>query len=131
MGQRSKTRGRGRGRSQSQQGGSADYPASAWGNVLASAGNGWTQFMNTLSLNNPSQSNVLVLNNRNDLNAAMKVKPMSGGRTRGRGKTRSKGRNKTRSNRGGNIGTVFSQAAAPLALIGMNQVIGSRSRRRH
>jgi hypothetical protein len=118
MPKRSRTRSRG------QQGGNA-YPPSAWGNVLETAGNGWTQFMNTFSLNNSinnsinnsSQSlnsNGLVL--KDTSRSGINVKPMAGGRRR-----------KTRSRRGGNIGPVLNQAAVPLALLAMNQYAKRRS----
>ena len=124
MGKRSKTRSRYQRRSRYQQrsryqrGGSSNLEAnsansanspSAWSYGLTTAGNGWTQYMNTLSTNNPSPSNVLVLNSKAN-------GTMSGGKRR-KGR---KGR-RTRSKRGGNIGSVVSQAAAPLTLIALNQ----------
>lgn len=105
MPKRSKTRSRG------QRGGNVS-PPSAWGNVFDTAGDGWTQFMNTLSLNNnnPSQSNLLHLKNtsRSGINANANARTMKGGR-------------KTRSRRGGNFAGVLGQGAAPLVLLGMNQ----------
>jgi hypothetical protein len=118
MPKRSKSRSRG------QQGGNA-YPPSAWGNVLETAGNGWTQFMNTFSINNPLNNSlnpnglVPVNTSRSGIN----VKPMAGGKRR---------RNKTRRRRGGNIGAVLNQAAVPLALLAMNQYSKRRtSKHRH
>ena len=111
----------GKSRSRSQRGGGAQqYPASAWGNVLSTAGSGWTQFMNTLSTNNPSQSNVLVPNTNANVNA----KTMTGGRRRKGRKTR-----RTRSKRGGNIGSVLSQAAVPFTLVALNQFAKRRSKK--
>jgi hypothetical protein len=92
-------------RNRSQKGGGA-LPPSAWGNVLETAGNGWQQFMNTLSLNNPSQSNVLALQNTSRSgNNVGNTRTMKGGRSR----------------RGGNLVPVLNQAAVPLTLLAMNQ----------
>jgi hypothetical protein len=121
MPKRSRTRSRG------QQGGNA-YPPSAWGNVLETAGNGWTQFMNTFSLNNsPNNSPINSLNNSLNSNglvlkdtsrSGVNGKPMAGGKRR---------QNRTRRRRGGNIGAVLNQAAVPLALLAMNQYAKRRS----
>lgn len=120
--------GKTRSRSRGQQGGLAAYPPSAWGNVLATAGTGWNQFMNTLSLSNPSQSNVLVLENINrsggNMPANANAKTMTGGRKRHRK------RSLTRSRRGGNLGPVLYQAAAPLTLLAMNQMAKRRFKNR-
>lgn len=94
----------------------AGNPASAWGWGVGTMGSGWQQFMNTMSLNN-SPSNNLVLANKQQV----------GGRRSRRRSRRSRG-----SRRGGNFGAVLSQASAPLALLGMQQMYGkSRKRRRH
>jgi|LauGreDrversion4_2_1035121.scaffolds.fasta_scaffold626237_1 hypothetical protein len=79
---------------------------SAWSWGLTTAGDGWTQFMNSLSVNNPT--NNLVLAN----------KSMKGG----------KRRRKRSVKKGGNIGAVISQAAAPLTLFAM-QHLASRKRK--
>lgn len=104
--------------------GGSSEPASAWGWGMGTVGNGWTQFMNSLSLQ-PGQGavaanqNTLVPVNRNNITTTT-TKPISGGKRRRRS-----------AKRGGNIGAVFSQAAVPGALILMNNALGKRSRRRH
>lgn len=90
--------------------------ASAWG------GDGWTQFMNSLSLQ-PGQGAVAA--NQNTLvpiNRANIQKTISGGKRHKRSAKRS-------AKRGGNIGAVLSQAAVPGALIVMNNALRKRSRR--
>lgn len=105
----------------------AGNPASSWGWGLGTAGNGWTQFMNSLTLQ-PGQniaaakSNDLVPVGRPNANEPLQSVKMNGGRRR---------RNKSkRSRRGGNWGVVLNQAAAPLALLGANQYFGKRRRSR-
>ncbi len=104
----------------------AGNPASAWGWGLGTAGNGWTQFMNSLTLQ-PGQniaaakSNDLVPVGNPNANEPLQSVKMNGGRKRKHGKSRSR--------KGGNWGAVLNQAAAPLALLGANQYFGKRSRR--
>ena len=106
----------------------AGNPPSAWGWGLGTAGNGWTQFMDTLTLQ-PGQniaaakSNDLVPVGRPNANEPLQSVKMNGGRRR------KYGRSKSRSRKGGNWGAVLNQAAAPLALLGANQYFGKRSRR--
>jgi hypothetical protein len=129
MGRRTRSQRRTRG----QQGGSAGLPPSAWGNVFSSAGDGWTQFMNTLSLSNSSPSNVIVLNKNANINS----KPMTGGkgrrrvrrRSQSRGQTRSQSRGQTRSRRGGNIGAVLNQALVPFSLVALNHFATKKNRK--
>uniref|UniRef100_A0A6C0IW34 Uncharacterized protein n=1 Tax=viral metagenome TaxID=1070528 RepID=A0A6C0IW34_9ZZZZ len=105
----------------------AGNPASAWGWGLGTAGNGWTQFMDTLTLQ-PGQniaaakSNVLVPVGRPNANEPLQSVKMNGGRRR-------KHSRRSRSRKGGNWGVVLNQAAAPLALLGANQYFGKRSKR--
>ena len=90
------------------------YPPSAWGYTMGTLGNGWTQFMNSLSIQpgGVNQSNNIV--------------PING--TQSGGKRRyKKGK---RGKRGGNMIAVAEQAAVPLALFAMNNSLGSR-RNRH
>lgn len=95
----------------SQRGGDlAGNPPSAWGWGLGTLGNGWTQFMNSMTLQPGQNANTSQSNN------IVPVK-QSGGRRRGK--------------RGGNIGSVLSQAAVPGALIIMNNALGKRRSRRH
>ncbi len=106
----------------------AGNPPSSWGWGLGTLGNGWTQFMNTLSVQpgqnlGASQSNAIVpVGNPNAQTSQGNIGPnMNGG---------SRHRRRRGSKRGGNIGAVLSQAAVPGALILMNNTMGKRSRRR-
>jgi hypothetical protein len=108
----------------------AGNPASSWGWGLGTLGNGWTQFTNALTLQPgqnlaSSQSNNIVpvgglnaQNSQHGIGPDMKgaIPSSVGGRRRRR-----------RSKRGGNI---FAQAAVPVALIAMNNALGSRRRTR-
>ncbi len=100
----------------------AGNPASSWGWGLGTAGNGWTQFMNSLTLQ-PGQniaaakSNDLVPVGRPNASEPLQSVKMGGGKRR-RTRTRS------RSRKGGNWGAVLNQAAAPLVLLGDNQIYG-------
>lgn len=96
----------------------AGNPPSAWGWGLGTAGTGWNQFMNALSLNN-SQSNVLVpiTNAKSGVNS----KSMMGGKSR---------RMRRSAKRGGNVASLVSEAIVPLSLMGMNHLAG-KTRRKH
>ena len=116
-------------RSRAHRGGDlAGNPPSSWGWGLGTAGNGWTQFMNSLTLQ-PGQniaaakSNDLVPVGNPNANEPLQSVKMNGGK-----KHRSR-RTRSRSRRGGNWGAVLNQAAAPLVLLGANQVFGKRTRR--
>ena len=127
MATRSKNRSKNRAsrRSRSQRGGDQGaYPDSAWGFQMNNLGNGWTQFMNTMT--GPSQSNNIVpINNTN-------VQPkMAGGRGRQRQRQRQQMQQRSRGKKGGYWGAVLEQAAVPLALLGMQQFYGKRHSRRH
>jgi hypothetical protein len=103
-------------KTRSQRGGNVgSYPPSAWGYTLGTLGNGWTQFMNSLSIQpgGVNQGNQIV-----PVNAATNSPKIaqSGGKRRRRGK------------RGGNMLAVAEQAAVPLALFAMNNSLGSRHR---
>ena len=119
----------------------AGNPPSSWGWGLGTLGNGWTQFMNSLSLQPGSnlgaaQSNAIVpVNNVNAQTAQGNIGPnmtgdvpgQAGGRRRRR---RGSKRGGNWDKKGGNMGVVLSQAAVPGALILMNNAMGKRSRRR-
>ena len=95
----------------------AGNPSSAWGWGLGTAGNGWQQFMDTLTVQpgqnaSVDQSNIL----------ALKTK---GGKRRHR--SASKGR--SRSRKGGNFGAVVSQAVVPLTLLAAQQGYARRTRK--
>jgi len=117
-------------RSRSHKGGDlAGNPPSSWGWGIGTAGNGWTQFMNSLTLQ-PGQniaaakSNDLVPVGQPNANEPLQSVKMNGGRRRKHSR-----RHRSRSRKGGNWGAVLNQAAAPLVLLGANQAFGKRSRR--
>ena len=125
-------------RTRKQRGGDlAGNPASAWGWGLGTVGDGFTQIMNSLTLQPgqnlaTSQSNNLVpVNNINASNpASSMLQPNVGGGSRRRRRMhRSRGR--SRSKRGGNWGAVLNQAAAPLVLLGAQQMYGRRRTKKH
>jgi hypothetical protein len=120
----------------------AGNPPSAWGWGLGTLGNGWTQFTNSLMLQNENlgatQSNAIVpVGNPNAQTSQGNIGPnMDGGipgqkagRRRRRGRRR--GTKRRGYKRGGNMGAVISQAAVPGALILMNNALGKRSKRHH
>ena len=105
----------------------AGNPPSSWGWGLGTAGGGWTQFMNSLTLQPgqniaTQQSTQLVpVNNINANNTQGMIGPnlkgditgsQSGGKKH-RHKRSSKRSSKRGSRRGGNWGAVISQAAFP------------------
>lgn len=108
----------------------AGNPASSWGWGMGTLGNGWTQFMNSLTLQpgqnlGAAQSNAIVpVGNLNAQTAQGNIGPnMTGDIPKGGARRRSRGR------RGGNIGAVLSQAAVPGALLILNQTAKRRHRR--
>ena len=111
-------------------------PPSAWGWGMGTLGNGWTQFMNSLTLQ-PGQNlgsmqsnNIVPVGGVNAQNNQPSVGPnMQGGIPAQAGGKKRKNR-KSRGKRGGNLLAVAQQAAVPVALIAMNNVYGKRSRRR-
>lgn len=115
-----------------QHGGALDgNPASAWGWGMGTLGNGWTQFMNSLSLQ-PGQNmgtvqsnNIVPVGNSNAQNSQGMIGPDMKGDIPQNGGRKRKHR-KSRGKRGGNV---LAQAAVPLALIAMNNVMGSRRRK--
>ena len=132
----------------SQRGGSwGPYPDSAWGFQLNNLGNGWTQFMNSLSVQpgqnlGTSQSNDIVP--VKNINAQDTTKMITGGKKHRhkRHKMRhmqqmqmqqmqmQQARGQSRGKKGGYFGAVLEQAAVPLALLGMQQAYGKRHTRR-
>lgn len=115
----------------------AGNPPSAWGWGLGTLGNGWTQFMNSLTLQ-PGQNLGAIQSNTSvpigNLNAQTYQGniganmggdiPQSGGK-----KHRRNRRHRSRGKRGGNLLPVLEQAAVPGALFIMNNAMGKRSRR--
>ena len=141
----------------SQSGGSwGAYPDSAWGFQMNNLGNGWTQFMNSLSTQagenlGTSQSNDIVP--IKNINAQDTTKMLTGGKKH-RGKKHKmrqmqqqqmqqmqqmqmqqqqmqQAKSQSRGKKGGYWGAVLEQAAVPLALLGMQQAYGKRHTRRH
>lgn len=108
----------------------AGNPPSAWGWGMGTLGNGWTQFMNSLTLQ-PGQNlgtiqsnNIVPVGSINAQDAQGIINPnMKGDIPQSGGKRRRRSRVK----RGGNV---IAQAAVPVALIAMNNAMGKRSRRR-
>lgn len=114
----------------------AGNPASSWGWVNGTVGNGWTQFMNSLTLQ-PGQNlgtgqsnNIVPVNNINAQDAQPGVGTNLQGSvpsTTGGGKRRRR-KNRSRSKRGGNLLAVTNQAIVPGVLLAAQQTFG-RSRR--
>ena len=102
-------------RSVAQRGG---YPASAWGWQLNNLGDGWTQFMNTMTAEpGNTQSNVIVQNKGLSLPGApatATAPAQKGGRRRYK--------------KGGNWNAVLNQAAVPAALWAMQYKTKRRRR---
>ena len=124
----------------SQKGGDlAGNPPSSWGWGMGTLGNGWTQFMNSLTLqpgeNIATQSgNISVpvgklnaMNQQGMIGTNLKgdIPKQSGGKKKSHRKA-----NKKSSKRGGNLLAVAEQAAAPFALLAMNDYFGQKSSRR-
>jgi hypothetical protein len=101
----------GKTRRKSQRGGNLNgNPASSWGWTLGTFGNGWTQFLNTFQVQ-PGQN--MTTNQSNNL------VPIKGGGKKHR---------RIHKKRGGNF---VSQAAAPLVLLGLNQMAKKTQKHRH
>jgi len=116
----------------------AGNPPSSWGWVNGTLGNGWTQFMNSLSLQpgenaGTIQSNASVpVGNVNAQSYQGNIGSNLKGDVPGQAGGRKHRRNKrgSRSRKGGSWGAVASQAALPAVLFGMNLSVGNKSRRR-
>lgn len=125
-------RNRQRSQKRSQRGGAQGaYPDSAWGFQMNNLGNGWTQFMNSLTLQ-PGQNQGTVQSNDivpiKNINAQNTSKMMMNGGRKHHGR---KHHGKSRGKKGGYWGAVLEQAAVPLALLGMQQTYGKRHTRRN
>jgi len=118
----------------------AGNPASAWGWGMGTLGNGWTQFMNSLTLQ-PGQNlgtmqsnNIVPVGNVNAQDSQPSIgSNLQGGVPQAGGKKRRRSsKSKSRSKRGGGVGAVLSQAAAPGILLAAQQYYGrSKKNRRH
>ena len=114
------SRKRRRNKTRSQRGGNlGGNPPSAWGYTLGTLGNGWTQFMNSLSVQPGS------------VNQGNQIVPVNGGTNSTQSQSGGKRRKCKRGKRGGNMLAVAEQAAVPLALFAMNNTLGSRRNRGH
>lgn len=103
-------------KTRSQRGGNlGGNPPSAWGWGMGTLGNGWTQFMNSLSVQPGS------------VNQGNQIVPVNGG-TNSTKMAQTGGKRRRRGKRGGNMLAVAEQAAVPLALFAMNNSLGSRHR---
>lgn len=134
-------------RRQGQRGGDlAGNPPSSWGWGLGTAGGGWTQFMNSLTLQPGAnlgtiQSNQLVpVGNINADNAQGMIGtnlkgdiPQGGGKRRRRSNTRNRTntRSNTRSKNGGSWEAIFGQAAVPGVLLAAQQTFGKSRKRKY
>lgn len=135
MATRSKNRSKNRAsrRSRSQRGGDqGSFPDSAWGFQMNNLGNGWTQFMNSMSvqpggnLGTSQSNNIVPIKNMN-----VPVKMAGGRRRRSQQRQQMQQQQRSRGKKGGYWGAVLEQAAVPLALLGMQQFYGKRHSRRH
>jgi hypothetical protein len=107
-------------KTRSQRGGDlGGNPPSAWGFTMGTLGNGWTQFMNSLSVQpgGANHGNQLV--------------PINGGTNSTQSGGKRKCKKGKKGKRGGNMLAVAEQAAVPLSLFAMNNIFGSRRNRGH
>jgi len=114
----------------------AGNPPSSWGWGMGTVGNGWTQFMNSLTLQ-PGQNlgtvqsnNIVPVNNINAQDAQPGVGANLQGSipsTSGGGKRRRR-KGRSRSKKGGNLLAVANQAIVPGVLLAAQQTFG-RSRK--
>lgn len=112
-----------------QQGGSGMAPPSAWGSVFNTYGNGWTQFLNALTLQpganaGSSGSNDLVpIGKANANDPGVSILKQSGGKKKRSGKSK----------KGGflGIGALLEQAVVPFGLLGIQQSYGKSRRTKH
>jgi hypothetical protein len=109
----------------------AGYPASSWGWGMGTLGNGWTQFMNSLTLQ-PGQNlgtvqsnNIVPVNNINaqDAQPGVGANLQGGIPSVGGAKRRRKSRGK-RTKKGGNLLAVANQAIVPGFLLAAQQTFG-------
>lgn len=104
----------------------AGNPPSAWGWGMGTLGGGWTQFMNSMTLQpgqnlGTSQSNNIVpVGNVNAQDAQGNIGPNMRGDIPGQ----AGGRRRRRGRRGGNFGAVLGQAAVPGILLAAQQTYG-------
>jgi hypothetical protein len=108
----------------------AGNPPSSWGWVNGTVGNGWTQFMNSLTLQ-PGQNlgtvqsnNIVPVNNINAQDAQPGVgSNLQAGIPNSVGGKRRR-RNKSKAKRGGSWGAILNQATVPGILLAAQQTFG-------
>jgi len=100
-------------------------PASAWGWGLGTLGNGWTQFMNSLTLQ-PGQNlgtiqsnNIVPVKNINAQDAQPYLKPNLTG-----GKRRAHRKHHNSSKKGGSIASIIGDAIVPFSLLAAQNSFG-------
>jgi len=124
----SRKRGRsGMNKSRKQSGGDlAGNPPSAWGWTLGTIGNGWQQFMDSLTLQpgqgmaDSSNNDVVPIKNLRAQSGQNIGTNLKGDIPRGNMNMRMRG-GKRKHKRGGSFGAVLSQAATPFALLAAQQ----------
>jgi len=102
-------------------GGLAGNPASAWGWGLGTVGNGWTQFMDSLTLQ-PNQNSIA--------NQSNNIVPVEKGNTQNMSPKFVGGKRKLKRRGGKRGGNALSQAIVPGSLILMNNALKNFSRNR-
>jgi hypothetical protein len=128
------TRSRSQGKTRSQKGGKyGPYPDSAWGFQQNNLGGGWTQFMNSLTLqpgqsSASSQSNDIVPQANINANNQQELVPSN---LKYNATTQSGGKKKRRGKKGGSWLGVLNQAVVPFGLLGLQQTYGKRKTRKH
>jgi len=111
----------------------AGNPASAWGWVNGTVGNGWTQFMNSLTLKagdnlgTVGSNDVVPIKNLNAQDAQGMIGPGRRGDIPGQKGGRRKRHGKGK--RGGSFLAVANQAIVPGALLAFQETFGRKSRR--
>lgn len=109
-----------------QQGGNSMAPPSAWGSILNTYGNGWTQFLNALTLQPGANAGSIGSNQLVPIGKVNANDPSSSMLNQKGGKKRRSGKSK----KGGflGIGALLEQAVVPFGLLGLQQSYG-KSRR--
>ena len=107
--------------SRSQKGGDlGSNPPSAWGWTMGTVGNGWTQFMDSLTLQSGQNAATSNSNNLVPVSGAYNQQPTQNINMKG-------GRHKSRKNRkGGSMASVLNRAAVPFILLGAQQMYKKR-----
>jgi len=112
-----------------QQGGNSMAPPSAWGSVFNTYGNGWTQFMNALTLQPGANAGSIGSNDLVPIGKMNANDPGSSLINQKGGKKRRSGKSK----KGGflGIGALLEQAVVPFGLLGLQQSYGKSRRTKY